>query len=67
MQHPGNIGRRDDNGKGFNPTKVEKVKTGDGGMGLTFMQERIKYINGRLFITSEEGKGTRVTLNVPLT
>jgi len=57
----------DDNGKGFNPTKVEKVKTGDGGMGLTFMQERIKYINGRLFITSEEGKGTRVTLNVPLT
>ncbi|APY12637.1 histidine kinase [Seonamhaeicola sp. S2-3] len=56
----------DDNGKGFNPDKVEKVKKGDGGMGMTFMKERIKYINGRLFLHSEPGKGTRVTLNIPL-
>ena len=47
----------DDNGKGFNPDKIKKVKTGDGGMGMTFMKERIKYIEGRLFVTSEEGKG----------
>lgn len=57
----------DDNGKGFDPSKVKHVKTGDGGMGMTFMKERIKYINGRLFVTSEAGKGTRVTLNIPLT
>lgn len=56
----------DDNGKGFDPTKVEHVKTGDGGMGMTFMRERIKYIDGRLFLNSEKGKGTRVTLNIPL-
>ncbi|MCB4807102.1 type IV pili methyl-accepting chemotaxis transducer N-terminal domain-containing protein [Tamlana sp. 62-3] len=56
----------DDNGKGFNPKKVEKVKNGDGGMGMTFMRERIKFIDGRFFISSEEGKGTRVTLNIPL-
>jgi signal transduction histidine kinase len=56
----------DDNGKGFNPDKLKRVKTGDGGMGMTFMQERIKYIEGRLFLTSEVGKGTRVTLNIPL-
>jgi len=56
----------DDNGKGFNPDKVKNIKTGEGGMGLTFMQERIKYIDGRLFLTSEVGKGTRVTLNIPL-
>ena len=56
----------DDNGKGFYPDKIKRVKTGDGGMGMTFMKERIKYIDGRLFVTSEEGKGTRVTLNVPL-
>lgn len=56
----------DDNGKGFDPSKVKKVKNGDGGMGMTFMRERIKYIDGRLFLNSEEGKGTRVTLNVPL-
>lgn len=57
----------DDNGKGFDPSKVKKVKKGDGGMGMTFMRERIKYIDGRLFLNSELGKGTRVTLNVPLT
>ncbi|WP_445733123.1 ATP-binding protein [Mariniflexile sp.] len=56
----------DDNGKGFDPTKVKNVKNGDGGMGMTFMRERIKYIDGRLFLNSEEGKGTRVTLNIPL-
>ncbi len=56
----------DDNGKGFNPSKIKKVKSGDGGMGMTFMKERIKYINGRLFLNSELRKGTRVTLNIPL-
>jgi len=56
----------DDNGKGFDPDKVKRIKTGDGGMGMTFMKERIKYIDGRLFVTSEIGKGTRVTLNIPL-
>lgn len=55
----------DDNGKGFDMNKT-KVKNGEGGMGMTFMKERIKYINGRLFINSEPGKGTRVTLNIPL-
>ena len=56
----------DDDGKGFEPSKVKKVKKGDGGMGMTFMKERIKYIDGRLFLNSELGKGTRVTLNIPL-
>ncbi len=56
----------DDNGKGFDPTKIKNVKNGDGGMGMTFMRERIKYIDGRLFLNSEKGKGTRVTLNIPL-
>ena len=56
----------DDNGKGFEPEKIKNVKNADGGMGMTFMRERIKYIDGRLFLTSEIGKGTRVTLNIPL-
>jgi signal transduction histidine kinase len=57
----------DDNGKGFDPNKVKNFKNGDGGMGMTFMRERIKYIDGRLFLNSEIGKGTRVTLNIPIT
>ncbi|MDB2385328.1 type IV pili methyl-accepting chemotaxis transducer N-terminal domain-containing protein [Polaribacter sp.] len=56
----------DDNGKGFDPSNVKKVKNGDGGMGLTFMKERIKYIEGRFFLHSEVDKGTRVTLNIPI-
>ena len=56
----------DDNGKGFDPSKIKRIKTGDGGMGMTFMKERISYINGRFFITSQLGQGTRVTLNIPL-
>lgn len=55
----------DDNGKGFTPEKVNS-KNGKGGMGLTFMKERIKYIQGRIFINSSPNEGTKVTLNVPL-
>ena len=56
----------DDNGKGFDPNKVKNVKNGEGGMGMTFMRERIKYIDGRFFLNSEPGKGSRVTLNIPI-
>ncbi|TRZ42283.1 ATP-binding protein [Robertkochia solimangrovi] len=55
----------EDNGTGFKPDKIER-RSGDGGMGLTFMQERTSFINGRLFIESEPGKGTHITLNIPL-
>lgn len=56
----------DDNGKGFNPDKLKAKRNGDGGMGMTFMRERIKYINGRLFMNSSPDNGTRITLNIPL-
>ncbi len=56
----------DDDGKGFNLKKIKKEKKGDGGMGMTFMQERISYISGRIFLNSEKGVGTRITLNIPL-
>lgn len=55
----------DDDGKGFDASILGKVpkNNSEGGMGLFFMKERISYINGRLFINSELGKGTRVTIN----
>jgi signal transduction histidine kinase len=56
----------DDNGKGFDKKLLKPKPDKNGGMGLTFMQERIKYINGRLFINSSPQKGTKVTLNIPL-
>ncbi|MFX0556134.1 ATP-binding protein [Maribacter sp. CXY002] len=55
----------DDDGKGFDTSILGKApkNNSEGGMGLFFMKERISYINGRLFINSELGKGTRVTIN----
>lgn len=54
-----------DDGKGFDSTILQKApkNNSEGGMGLFFMKERISYISGRLFIHSELGKGTRVTIN----
>ena len=55
----------DDDGKGFDTSILKEVpkNNSEGGMGLFFMKERISYINGRLFINSTPGEGTRVTIN----
>jgi two-component system sensor histidine kinase DegS len=56
----------DDNGKGFDINAVDKKRNSESGMGLLFMKERIQYINGRVFINSIPGEGTRITFNVPI-
>ncbi|WP_349351627.1 type IV pili methyl-accepting chemotaxis transducer N-terminal domain-containing protein [Flagellimonas sp. MMG031] len=58
----------DDDGKGFDPTILDRPpkNSSEGGMGVFFMKERISYINGRLFINSSLGQGTRVTINYNL-
>ncbi|PRX43024.1 sensor histidine kinase [Salegentibacter salegens] len=56
----------EDNGQGFDPESIASEKSGNRGMGLTFMKERVKFIDSRLFINSSPGEGTRVTLNLPL-
>lgn len=59
----------DDDGKGFDDAIIGEApnNNSEGGMGLFYMKERISYINGRLFINSEPGKGTRVTINYKTT
>lgn len=58
----------DDDGKGFDYSiaDLEPLPSSEGGMGLFFMKERIGYIEGRLFINSVKGKGTRITINYPI-
>ncbi|KIQ24815.1 histidine kinase [Flavobacterium sp. MEB061] len=56
----------DDNGKGFDIHTVDKKRNSESGMGLLFMKERIQYINGRVFIKSIPGEGTRITFNIPI-
>ena len=56
----------DDNGKGFDINAADKKRNSESGMGLLFMKERIQYINGRVFINSIPGEGTRITFNIPI-
>jgi PAS domain S-box-containing protein len=56
----------DDNGIGFDINKAEKNRSSESGMGLVFMKERIQYVNGRVFINSILGEGTRITFNIPI-
>lgn len=58
-----------DDGKGFDIENVaeERESKISGGLGLQSMKERINYINGRIFVNSKIGEGSRITINVPLT
>jgi len=51
-----------DSGHGFDP----KEKLQSGGLGLVSMQERLKLVNGRLFIHSQVERGTTIHAYVPL-
>jgi PAS domain S-box-containing protein len=51
-----------DIGNGFDLSKVKRST----GLGLVSMEERTRMLDGEFSITSEEGKGTTVTVRVPL-
>jgi len=55
-----------DNGKGFNLSEdlVDLVRTGK--LGLAGMEERARLLNGSLRIESAPGKGTTVTVEIPI-
>lgn len=55
-----------DNGNGFNADEVQRRKTPESGIGLTAMAERVRILEGLLDIESEVGKGTTVTVSLPV-
>ena len=56
-----------DQGKGFDPKIVEARSVNiESGRGFFNMYERTEYVNGRLEIISDVGKGTSVILTVPM-
>lgn len=56
----------EDDGIGMQASKQSDKKTKKGGgFGLFSIQERLKHSGGRLEISSDPGKGTRITLIVP--
>lgn len=51
-----------DNGKGFEPQKAQEKFS----LGLITMKQRAETLNGELILESQEGKGTKILLNLPL-
>lgn len=57
-----------DNGIGFDYEKhLEKVSEQSSSFGLSIMRERIALLSGTINIQSENGKGTIITISVPVT
>lgn len=54
-----------DFGKGFTPASFEQIQNGPG-WGIKIMRERAELIGGNLHVDSAPGKGTVVSVNVPL-
>ncbi|MBN1936212.1 MAG: GAF domain-containing sensor histidine kinase [Anaerolineae bacterium] len=56
----------EDNGVGFSVDEIMSNYEQRGSYGLMNLQERADLVNGRTIIRSEVGKGTKITLVVPL-
>jgi signal transduction histidine kinase len=55
-----------DNGRGFEAEKFRAEPQARRGLGLASIEERAKYLGGSLDVQSAPGRGTRVTVRVPL-
>ena len=55
-----------DDGVGFNVGAVQEGYDKRGSLGMVNMRERAELLNGAVKIDSTEGKGTRITILVPL-
>ena len=55
-----------DDGKGFDLKKARSRSLAKRGLGLTTMHERALMAGGTLSIWSQKGKGTEITLTIPI-
>jgi PAS domain S-box-containing protein len=58
--------RLKDNGKGFDLKEARSRTLAKRGLGLTTMQERALLAGGRLSLRSRKGRGTAITLTIPI-
>ena len=56
----------EDDGRGFDPEQLFSEKAPAQGLGFTTMRERALLLNGKLDISSFPGRGTRITLQIPM-
>ena len=53
----------EDNGKGFDRSKLDKNKSG---MGLTNIEKRVEHLEGNFTVDSIVGKGTAILIDIPV-
>ncbi|MDF0717004.1 ATP-binding protein [Muricauda sp. 334s03] len=53
----------EDNGKGFDRSKLDKEKSG---MGLTNIEKRVEHLEGNFTVDSVLGKGTSILIDIPV-
>ena len=56
----------DDEGRGFDPEKIKTASYKLRGIGLVSIEQWIAAMDGTMSIESEPGKGTRVSLDIPV-
>ena len=56
----------EDDGRGFDPADIPVGHAGRKGLGLAIMHERASILGGALDLRSEKGRGTRLSLSVPI-
>jgi PAS domain S-box-containing protein len=56
----------EDDGIGFNASMLEQYSIEDKRFGILNIRERIRYLGGIFDVTSKQGKGTRITITVPI-
>jgi PAS domain S-box-containing protein len=55
-----------DNGLGMNPAAARDGKKSHGGFGLFSIRERLTYMDGKMGIDGVTGRGTRITMEIPV-
>jgi signal transduction histidine kinase len=55
-----------DDGEGFNYETLGEERIKGGGFGLFSIKERLEYMGGEFLVDSQNGRGTRIVLNVPV-
>jgi PAS domain S-box-containing protein len=63
---PNIILRIEDNGRGFDVQKRAAAADQEKRMGLRSMQERVNLMNGEMKLQSKPGRGTKVTIKLPI-
>ena len=55
-----------DNGVGFDPKKIEMPADLKGGFGIFSIRERLNYLGGQFRVETKPGRGSNITMVVPL-